>query len=483
MVLLFRLGVEQVLNMASFLRQIESHLGKVAASRVQTDGSSPGPMWPAVIDVHTGQCPGADHVPRRVYRLIGAPRGSTLYWDQPLVVAAYALSELTGIPRYARAVDAYIESFLAQCVAPTGMFQWGNHQYVDLFEQKTVSFSGGHHELRPITPAWELFWRQDPERTADYIRAMGRRHVYDPGTGGFNRHDDGRKGHAFLEAGGILAESLSWLYQKTADASLRDLALRIAQYSYRHRDMSTGLVANEPDTGRWDSKVTTTEVGLWAQCLLRAAGYTSNDEFIQMARDAVRAYLEHAYDDATGKYFGQVAVDSGTPVIPAETGYWPGRHADPWNTDQWPTHDYPMAMAEACLSLHALTREPVFLDAIRRWACAAVNGGPNGQADGRTRRAMADASTSWPGPDCSLAMNACSAPRRHWPMRRQTASMRTACSRGTPAHTFTNPSTARGTCSWGLCWLKRDRNPNCKALDSEKGAKRVGSDSWHPSGQ
>ena len=38
-----------------------------------------------------------------------------------------------------------------------GMFEWGNQAYYDAVVDDTVRFHGGYHELRPITPAWELF--------------------------------------------------------------------------------------------------------------------------------------------------------------------------------------------------------------------------------------------------------------------------------------------------------------------------------------
>jgi len=362
--------------MSSFLAGIESHFDRLAAVEGGQRTDDAARMWVSAVDTRTGRPPGGEHIPKRVYRLIGAPRGSTLYWDQPLVVAALGLTALTGQQRHAQAAHRYTEAFLARCVAENGMFQWGNHQYYDVFDNRIVTFSGGHHELRPITPAWDLFWQHDPDRTSAYIRSMARRHVYDPISGGFNRHDDGKRGHAFLEAGGILTESLAWLYGRTGDSELRDLALRIARYSFRHRGSSTGLVVNEPDKGRWDSKVSTTEVGVWAQSLLRAGQYSSTGEFIEMAADATRAYVGHAYDNESSLYFGQVAVDDGTPVVPSEPGYWPRLHADIWNTDQWPTHDYPMAAAEACVSLYAMTREQTFLDAIYRWAGIALDGSP-----------------------------------------------------------------------------------------------------------
>ncbi|MBS3763479.1 MAG: hypothetical protein KGZ25_09290 [Planctomycetes bacterium] len=356
----------------TYLTHIESHLQRLisTASDIGTD------MWPSVLDVRTGRFPAQEHVPSRTYRLIGAPNGSTLYWDQSLVVSATRLSQITGKSKYTAAADRYIEAFLAECVAENGMFRWGNHQYYDLLEKKVIEFSGGHHEIRPITPAWDFFWEHDREKTASYIRAMARRHVYDRKTGGFNRHDDGNKSHAFLESGGILVESLAWLFSRTQDEELRDLALRIARYSYKHRDPSTGLVVNEPDTQRWDSEVSTTEVGLWARCLLQAAEYAEDAEFAEMATNATKSYLENGYDRGENRYFGQLKIDTGEPVLPDGTGYWPRKYSDPWNTDQWPTHDYPMPLAETCLILHEQTEDAIFQEAAHRWARIVIETSP-----------------------------------------------------------------------------------------------------------
>lgn len=364
--------------MTELLPKCKRHLQTlIVAAETLPDGA----FWPSILDTRTGRRPVEEPVPQRVYRLIGAPRGSTLYWDQPMIVAARALAELTGDPSYAEAANAYVDAFLSRCVAENGMFRWGNHAYYDLDRREVVEFQGGHHELRPITPDLDLFSNRAPEKTAAYVRALLQRHVYDPETGGFNRHDDGRKGHAFLEAGGILCESAAWLHAKTGDATLLETALRIARYSFSHRDPVTGLVPNEPDMGRWDSRVCTSEIGLWAQCLLRAADYTKDSEFVDMARDALRAYLDSAYDPASGNFFGQVGIRDGRQVVPSQVGYWPRKHADFWSTDQWPAHDYPASAAEACLSLHRLTGDHAFREDIRRWAALAVATAP-----GRTGR-------------------------------------------------------------------------------------------------
>jgi hypothetical protein len=354
--------------MSSYLPLMERHFATLADTGLDRYGPKHTALWMSILDTRTGLPPDQPQPPRRVYRLIGAPRGSTLYWDQPLVVAAHLVSGLTGNPRPAQAADAYLDAFLENDgLDEHGQFQWGNHRYYDVYEDTVVRFHGGVHELRPITPAWELFSRLHAAATEHYIRQMVRRHLYDPATGGFNRHDDGKRGHAFIEAGAILVESLAWLHAHTRDPELLDTALRIARFSHSHRDPQTGLIANEPDHGRWDSKVSTTEVGLWAQSLLRAHAYTGRIEFLKMARDGVAAYLRHGYDAQSGLYWGQLDLATGRPVVAAEPGYWPREHADIWTTDQWPTHDYPMALAEAALTLFNETGDPLFREGVERW--------------------------------------------------------------------------------------------------------------------
>lgn len=352
----------------NYLNLIENHLRRMAATGTDVYGPRSTPMWMSVLDTRNGQPPSQPHTPKRVYRLIGAPQGSTLYWDQPMVVAAHELSRMTGRPDYAQFAERYLSSFLENCVADNGIFRWGNHAYYDAVTDAVVEFHQGYHELRPITPAWELFWQHDRRLCERYVRTLLIRHVYDPKTGGFNRHDDGKKGDAFIEAGGILVETAAWLHAKTNDPELLETALKIARYSYRNRGEKTGLIINQPDYLRWDAEVCTTEIGVWSQSLLRAADYTGNEAFSAMAHAAVSAYLKYGYDEAEKRYYGQLRVSDGTPQTPQEKGYWPGRYSDAWSAEQWPTHDYPMALAEACVNLHRRTKEAVFVEAIHRLA-------------------------------------------------------------------------------------------------------------------
>ncbi len=369
-----------------YLKRVRSHFDRLLNTGLDTYGAGHTPMWMASLDVNTGRYPDNDkrpeHIGKRVYRYIDAPRGCSLYWDQPSIVAAHALSTITGNSKYSNAADAYVRCFLERCVARNGMFLWGNHYYYDAFLDCVVRFHGNEvpcpvdprteqgelHEIRPLMPAWETFQRVDPAATARAIRAAAEGHLVDPETGEFQRHAEGNTGCAFLEAGGILVESLAWLFAKTGDKDLLPPAAAMAGYSFRHRHSQTGLLENNPTWTRWDKITATCEVGLWAGCLLRAGTMADCTDWVDMAADALASWLGHAYDETAGCYCGRLRVATGEPVFgPKETVYQPGDYCDLWEP-LFPAHDYPMACAEACLAFHRRTGKEVFRLACERWA-------------------------------------------------------------------------------------------------------------------
>lgn len=379
---------------SSVLNLVQSHFDRLLSTGTAAFGPAPCAMWMASLDTRTGRYPENDRrppeIPRRHYRAIDAPKGCSLYWDQPSLAAAHALSDLTGDPKYAEAADAYVAAFLDRCVARNGVFLWGNHYYWDAFQGETLAFvgeetpqpvdfdaeEGAYHETRPIPPAWELFWRVSPEAAAREIRAFTANSLVDAETGGFNRHADGKQGCAFLESGGILVESLAWLFAKTGDRALLEQADRIVEFSYRHRNPDTGLLENNPTRNRWDKITCTTEVGLWAGCLMRAARLAGGrDDWLAKVDTAVSAYLRFGFDQGAGQYWGRLRVADGTPVLgrPAETGdsalsikHQPEDHSDIWRP-LFPAHDYPMPFAESCIALHQATGAERYRLACERW--------------------------------------------------------------------------------------------------------------------
>lgn len=371
-----------------YLQLIRPHYDRLIRVGVDQFGPAKTGLWLASVDLRQGGLPAnPDPAVKRTYRLIHAPRGSTLYWEQPAVIAAYAVSRLTGDPRYRAAADRYLKDFLDRCVSPSnGLFLWGNHLYYDVVTDQIVAFSGGPYEARPLPCAWDMFWAISPEQTERCIRAMGVQHVLDAATGLFDRHASVKatqpptgpttEAHPFLEAGGVLVESLCWLSAQTGhqDPWLKERALLVARFSYGQRHAATGLLRNQPGKKRWDYYATTTEVGLWANCLLRATAYTKENEFRVMAREAVAAYLRHGWDAQAGRYYGQLNCADGRPRKPdrtagsgADTVYQPGAYAELWEP-LFPTHNYPMSLAEAALTLYQQTGDELFLQSVRRWA-------------------------------------------------------------------------------------------------------------------
>lgn len=406
-----RLGMEIIISKRKngYLQLVSSHFDKLLANGLAALGPSPSSMWMATLDTRTGQYPENDtrppHIPRRHYRAIDAPRGCSLYWDQPAAVAAHELARLTGKESYGRAVDSYVAAFLERCVAKNGIFLWGNHYYWDAFQGKTLKFrseetpqpvdfkleEGDYHETRPIPPAWEIFWRVSPEKAEKEIRASITHSFCDAQSGAFNRHADGKLGCAFLESGGIIAESLAWLYEKTRDRSLLEQADRIINFSFGHRNAKTGLLENNPTDERWDKFICTTEIGLWGGSLLRAARRSGGQKkWGAIAGSAVLSYLEHAYDSSARKYFGRLLVVDGTPVLGGENigiesnllkKHQPGNYSDVWHPF-FPVHDYPMPFAECCLSLYEFTKEHRYLSACEHWVEQIINSLPAREGKG-----------------------------------------------------------------------------------------------------
>lgn len=370
---------------------VQSHFDKLTTLGLDTYGRQSTAMWMASLDTRTGRYPDddtrPDHIPKRVYRSIDAPRGCSLYWDQPSIVAAHALSLVSDNQTYSLAADAYVKDFLSRCVAHNGIFLWGNHYYYHAFNDHTVKFpgaaqpfacdmaseTGDYHEIRPLSPAWQGFWRVNPLMTRRAIEVAAKGHLVDSDTGLFNRHADNRVGCAFIEHAGTTIESLAWLYHHDPkpDAHWLVMAAAIARYCFNHRDPNTGLMENNPTETRWDKFTSTTEAGLWAGCLLRAAALIPDEPcaavWIDMADQVMTDWLKYGYDQTASQYYGRLNVADGKPILEKpKTLYEPGDHTDLWRP-LFPVHDYPMSFAQAVLALHKLTGKDIYATSCHRW--------------------------------------------------------------------------------------------------------------------
>lgn len=371
---------------ARIIEKVENHLGWFIEKAI-VDGYGPddNAMWMSSIDLRTGRYPQPDTRPpgieKRCYRWIDSPMGSNLYWDQPLLVASSALSEVTGNPRYREAGRACVRDFLDRCVARSGLFLWGNHYFYEASHGKVVAFKGTEtpvpidpattqgelHETRPLPVAWDLFQDIDPIVTERAIREQEKRHLVDTESCEFNRHADRTRGHAFLESGGILATTICWLGALLDDRSLVERAYSIAKFSYEHRDPATGLIPISPTKDRWDMYTCTSEAGMWVGCLQMCGQWCADERFNAMADEVLESWLSHAWDDQNEAYFGKLLVSNGKPVLgEKETPYQPDRYCDLWEP-LFPTHDHPFPCAEACVRAWERTGRESFRLGVERW--------------------------------------------------------------------------------------------------------------------
>ncbi len=145
--------------------------------------------------------------------------------------------------------------------------------------------------------------------------------MVDP-SGEFNRHANGMSEYAFIEAGSVLVHALSFLYSKTGDATWLATADSIIAYSFSHRDPTTDLVPNCPSKDRWDKYASTTEIGLWAQYILKSIPFVPVErgaKWLDIVQQALAPWLDHGFDDQQQMFYGALALVDATPIRKDDT--------------------------------------------------------------------------------------------------------------------------------------------------------------------
>ncbi len=341
---------------SKFFQAIESHMDYLTEHSTDQLGDEETPMWLAAIDVRTNGLP-KPLSPKHARWRNDSPTGgnANLYWDQATIVAAYKLAQRSGCACYEDAADAYIRDFLEWCVdEKTGEFGWGHRGCYDVTEDELV-WKRDAMGLQPHTPAWETFWKVDNEKTRRAIMGMANR-----------RLDRATTDHVSIAHDAVVIDSLTWLAVQSdpVEPALVKSALELARQRFGTRDAKTRLLA-ESLGGR---HLATTSIGLWSGSLVRAYERTEQVEFLNMADEAMRAWLERAYDPDADAYFGALLPETGKPHSREESvSGVPPMHADPFDAGVRPSGHFPLPMAETCLSLWLETESPVYRTAVDRW--------------------------------------------------------------------------------------------------------------------
>lgn len=214
----------------NYIRYVEKFADTLLEHGLDRYGAEYTPMWASIIEVDTLKVPyDAWSVPlpqgaREEDRAVG---GSNLHHDVVTLRVFNKLGQITGRPKYEKAVRDYIRSYLKHCQNPeTGLIAWGEHLYWDMFDDR-VAIERRHHELVEWTPPWEELWGLDPEATLREIRGL-KYHFKgeNPDEHGwvFNRHGAWgstvirtEEGQPWAKHSALFSHAFMFLYSKTQD--------------------------------------------------------------------------------------------------------------------------------------------------------------------------------------------------------------------------------------------------------------------------
>ncbi|HJN18183.1 MAG TPA: hypothetical protein QGH10_21970, partial [Armatimonadota bacterium] len=314
-----------------------AHLATLIARGTDRYGSVQAPIWVLNLDLDTLDC-----FPRYNDALIEkaaiavtysstAPYGvghrairgsqresgcSNLYVDQPTIRAALLNEALTGGSASTPAVEAYVRWWFDNLLDDErGLLEWGVHTSYDVHADHLKHGDGYQHEVLGILPMWPLLTRVESERAPAYMERLWYWHT-DPETGIVDRHATRGKGLDFAMAAGEVILASAVLHARDVDGPWLDRALQVAHAHWDTRDPDTDLVVNTPHGGtgeRFDNLYSdTTVTGFWANRVLIAGRITGCEELTEMARQTLRAWAMHGWDEEARMPWASLRPD-GTP--------------------------------------------------------------------------------------------------------------------------------------------------------------------------
>lgn len=280
-------------------------------------------------------------------------------YDQGVLRALYGLTDATHDPRYARAVDTYLDFFLGNMVSEqTGHFGWGEHIFYNVFtdyliggaftvrNSRNFSFN---HELERWTTIYDLTYAKSPAKTLAEIDAIYEYKIHDPKTFINNRHSDyfeGRKTSdtlTFVKHSGLFVHAFTFAYTKTGEPQYKTWALKAADLFWGYRDPGTNLVRSSVQ--RPKEPVAVGELALLVLFLLRAYQLHPEPVYLERAVAYLRGYQKYFTADDHGHYRDVVGTDG--------VDQKPGQFSELW--------EGPLRMAKAAVLAYSLSHDEQLL--------------------------------------------------------------------------------------------------------------------------
>ena len=323
------------------------------------------------------QLGGADEAWRVERRERRAPGGSNFLHNQSVYGAMVRTTQATGNQYYSDFVDSNIDWALTNLIDDNNMFWWGYHRHYDVHTDTFQAEPGAPwHEMHFVdVPLWDEMWNRNPAAVRGEIEAIWDRHVVDKNTGQINRHDN-PGGLSFITSSASFIDAFAFLSSKLTGNNQvlwRNRARLLADYNWNDRNASTDLLAHTPnETTRWDgARSATTTPAVYVPALLRAFEYTGDTTFRTQALAYLKGWAEHAYDPASGSFWGSLELD-GTPVPGpwAPSGYEqfePRGLVDLW-APEFITAQYTPDAAKAYARAYQQYGDVELLDTAEKWA-------------------------------------------------------------------------------------------------------------------
>lgn len=267
---------------------------------------------------------------------------ANIHHDLNLYQIFYALTKLTGEPKYAAEADRVIDYFLKHCQEPKyGFFCWGEHLGWDVLRNEPGGFDPEAKEGRMVHEFyrpwifWDKSWHMAPDACRRYAQALWRYQIdHAGGKISFSRHamlaskTPSRRGMDFPRHGGFYIATWAADYRHTKDAEILEAIDKLVASFEARRNPTSGAIMHGTEDYAFDKDgrktfyvYTQSPLGLAIE--LHDAAPAMPDALKQrmtaLAESIDKAFLATPHDPGPG---GKGFVLFCDPTTLAPTEYW-----------------------------------------------------------------------------------------------------------------------------------------------------------------
>lgn len=301
------------------------------------------PLFPIVLTRDTFQIPAG-----KVGNLVTARTPQEFknianpHHDLNLYQVFYALSKLTGEPKYAAEADRILSYFLKNCQEPKyGFFCWGEHIGWDVLQNAPGGFppadpkNGEIHEFYRPWIYWEKSFDMAPEQCLRFAQALWRYQInHEGGTISYSRHamiasaSPSRRGKDFPRHGGFYIATWAAAYRRTSDPEmLQAIDAMVAAFESRRNPKSGAIphgtddfaITHEGKSSDYIYTQSPVSLAIDLEASAPAMPDALKQRMLALAKSIDASFLATAHDPGPG---GKGFILFADPSTLAPTEYW-----------------------------------------------------------------------------------------------------------------------------------------------------------------